>query len=73
MINDGGRLEVERLKERKFGVCSGRLRVELRGGLGNQLFPWATGYAISKDNGLDLGLKSFGNNIDLGARELHRS
>ena len=44
--------------EKRYEFLRGRLRMELRGRLGNQLFNWATGYAISTDLGLKFCMSS---------------
>jgi len=42
--------------ERRCAFIAGRLRVELRGGLGNQLFTWASGLGIARSAGLPICL-----------------
>lgn len=56
-MRDGRALHSE-FEEERYEFLSGRLRMELRGRLGNQLFGWATGYAISTDLGLKFCMSS---------------
>ena len=53
-----GRARYGPFVEKRYEFLGGRLRMELRGRLGNQLFNWATGYAISTDLGLKFCMSS---------------
>jgi len=65
-VRDGRGLNSE-FEEKRYEFLSGRLRMELRGRLGNQLFGWATGYAISTDLGLKfcMSARTVRGNLDL--------
>ena len=55
------------MKEQRLDFLTGRLRMELRGRLGNQLFTWATGYSVSTDLNLKFCMsdRTVRGNVDL--------